>query len=264
MMPEISASRVAALIGLNKYQPPAQVMYDLLSKNKDIKEEIRNIERSYGRRPFNVVLGEVMKQTAIKDCISQGIAEASHTSDVTSVLNDVEERASVILNLRYESVSAEARAKLADEVRGMVSKRRGINEEDAILNQYEVERGVKVVERNTKSCRMEFQTFKLTGRTDGYVESENRIVDSKNRTRMMNEVPVYDEVQLRCYMVMTGARESELIERFPGGDTRHTKFVNDPQKWKAIEQAIEKAVAKMTAAVDDHEQLKRIVFENTV
>lgn len=264
MIPEISASKVAALIGVHKYQSPAQVMYELLQKDKDVKQRIRDIERAHGRRPFYVVLSEVMKEQAVQDCISQGIDAASKTNDVPSVLDDVQERAAIVLSLRCGTIAPETRARLAEEVRGMVSKRRGINNENAILDQYEVQREVKVTERNTKMCRKTYDTFKLCGRTDGYVASENRIVDSKERTRFWDTVPIYDEIQLRCYMEMTGAVESELIERFPGGETRHTKFTNDPEKWKTIEQALERAVAKMNAAVDNVEQLKRIVFENTV
>lgn len=264
MIPEISASKVAGLIGLHKYQTVAQVMYELLQKDKDVKQKIRDIERANGRRPFNVVLAEVLKEQPVQDCIAQGIEAASKTSDITTVLEEVQEKANIVLGLRCDSLHPETRSRLAEEIRGMVSKKRGINNENAILDQYEVQRDVKVTERNTKMCRKSYETFKLCGRTDGYVASENRIVDSKERTRFWETVPIYDEIQLRCYMEMTGAMESELVERFPGGDTRHTKFINDAEKWKTIEQAIEKAVAKMNAAVENPEQLKRIVFENTV
>jgi hypothetical protein len=63
---------------------------------------------------------------------------------------------------------------------------------------------------------------------------------------------------------MYDAREAELIERFPDGNVRHTKYLNDPEKWKAIESAVSLAVAKMNMALEDPEELKRIVFENTV
>lgn len=264
MIPEISASKVAALIGLHKYQSATQVMYELLQKDKDAKQMIRDIERANGRRPFNVVLAEVMKEPAVQDCISLGVTAASHTDDVPAVLNEVQEKAMVVLGLRCDNLHPDVRGRIAEEIRGMVSKRRGINNENAILDQYETQRDVKVTERNTKMCRKTYATFKLCGRTDGYVASENRIVDSKERTRFWDTVPIYDEIQLRCYMEMTGATESELVERFPGGETRHTKFLNDADKWRAIEQALEKAVAKMNGALENPEQLKRIVFENTV
>lgn len=264
MIPEISASKVAALIGLNKYQTVSETMYDLFMKDKEIKQRIREIERAHGRCPFSVVLSKVLKEQSIQDCIAIGVAEASKTSDVKAVLESVQQKANIVLNLRHGSLDPEVRNRIAEEVRGMVSKRRGIQNENNILDQYEVQRDVKVVERNTKMCKKTYSNFKLNGRTDGYVPTENRIVDSKDRTRFWETVPIYDEIQLRCYMDMTGVSESELVERFPDGNVRHTKFLNDPEKWKPIEQAIEQAAVKMNEILESPEQLKRIVFENTV
>jgi hypothetical protein len=65
-------------------------------------------------------------------------------------------------------------------------------------------------------------------------------------------------------MNMTGATESELIERFPNGQVRHTKYINDPEKWASIQTAIERAVEKLNLAMTDDEELKRIVYANTV
>ena len=264
MIPETSASKVAALIGLNKYQTVSETMYDLFMKDKEIKQKIREIERANGRCPFSVVLSKILKEQPIQDCIAIGVSEAMKTTDVKSVLESVEKKATIILNLRHETLAPEVRAKIAEEVRGMVSKRRGIQNENNILDQYEVQREVKVVERNTKMCKKTYSNFKLNGRTDGYVPSENRIVDSKDRTRFWETVPIYDEIQLRCYMDMTGVSESELVERFPDGNVRHTKFLNDPEKWKLIEQAVESAASKMNEILESPDQLKRIVFENTV
>jgi hypothetical protein len=262
-IPEISASKVAGLIGLHKFQHANEVFYDILCKDKLIKARIHDIEKANHRRPFSDVLEDILKEEAIKGCVNKGLRECKYTQDVPSVLADVEQSARLVLNLRH-TFTPDVREQLVHEIRGKVAKQRGLQNEDRILNTYETERDVKVVERNTKTIRKDYGRFRLVGRTDGFVESENRIVDSKDRTRFWPEVPLYDEIQLRCYMSMTGAAESELIERFPNGQTRHTKFMNDPEKWKTLQDAIEKAVADMNAALRDNEELKRIVFANTV
>jgi hypothetical protein len=264
MIPEISASKVAGLIGLHKYQQPHEILYELLCKDKTTKERIVALEQLHGRRSFNAVLNDVLKEQSVADCISAGVTAANKTEDVASVLAEVEEQAGLILALRRDSYTPEVRAQLVSEIRGQVSKQRGIRNENAILDQYEIHRDVKVVERNTKTFKKDYGKFKLIGRTDGYVASENRIVDSKDRTRFWAQVPLYDEIQLRCYMEMAGASESELIERFPNGEVRHTKFMNDPEKWRVLQEAIEKAVAKLNAALDDADELKKVVFANTV
>jgi hypothetical protein len=264
IVPEISASKVAGFIGLHKYQQVHDIFYELLSKDPDTKARIAEIEKKHNRKSFNRVLGEVMKEGAVLDCISSGIAAAQKTEDVANVLAEVEEQANIILSLRRDSYSPEVRALLAAEIRGNVSKRRGIANENKILDKYEVDRDVKVTERNTKTCRKDFGTFRLVGRTDGFVASENRIVDSKDRTRWWATVPLYDEIQLRVYMNLTGATESELVERFPDGRERHTKYTNDADKWTALQTAMVRATEKMNLAAEDDAELERVVFANTV
>lgn len=264
MIPELSASKVAGFIGLHKYQNPNEIVYELLCKDLVAKTRIAEIERAHNRRSFYQVVNEVLKDGPIQDCVASGIKAAQQTKNVAAVLDEVEAQANLILELRRDAFTPEVRAQLAAEVRGKVSKQRGLNNENHILDQYEAHRDVKVTERNTKTVKKDFGTFKLVGRCDGYVASESRIVDSKDRTRHWTQVPLYDEIQLRCYMNMYDATESELIERFPGGDVRHTKYMNDPEKWKGIQTAIERGVEKLNLALHDEEELKRIVFANTI
>ena len=264
IIPELSASKVAGFIGLHKYQSPNEIQYELLLKDLATRERIRTLETQHGRRGFTGLLNEVLKEQPIADCIHVGVREASKTQNVSAVLEDVEAQARLVLGLRNDALPAEVRDRIAAEVRGKVSKGRGIQNETAILDQYETHREVKVTERNTKTIKKDFGTFKLVGRCDGYVAAENRIVDSKERTRWWPQVPLYDEIQLRCYMNMYDAKESELVERFPDGRTRHTKYTNDPEKWENLLSALQSAVAKLNAIVADEEELQRVVFANTV
>lgn len=264
MIPEISASKVAGLIGLHKYQNPDEIAYELLNKDLVGKNKIATIERAENRRPFHQLVNEILREGPIQDIVSGGIKAAQKTKDVQGVLNEVVAQSKLVLDMRHGDMSEDLKLRLSDEVRGKVSKQRGLNNEEHILNTYEAARDVKVTERNTKTIKKDFGTFKLVGRCDGYVASENRIVDSKDRTRHWPSVPIYDEIQLRCYMNMYGATEAELIERFPGGDTRHTKYMADESIWSSLEQSLRRAVDKLNLAMMDDEELKRIVYANTV
>ena len=262
--PELSASRVAGLIGLHKFQNASEVFYELLSKNKEAGARIAEVERMHNRRAFHRVLQDVLKDGPVKDIVHQGLRSAQMTSNVAGVLADVEEQARLLLDLRSQGFTPQVRDQIAREVRGAVSKQRGLTNENRILDTYETQHEVKVTERNTKTIKKNFGAFTLVGRCDGYVASENRIVDSKDRTRHWPTVPVYDEIQLRCYMNMYNATESELIERFPNGEVRHTRFTNDPEKWAAIQLLIERKVEQMNEILNDPAELERVVFENTV
>ena len=262
--PVISASKVAGLIGLHKFQDSYEIMYDLLCRDPEMKHKIAALEAQFHRKPFHKVKNEVLGDTNVMACVSAGLRACGRTEDVKGVLKEVEGSVTTLLQLRYPHYPADVREQLVGEVRGKVSKQRGINNEAKILDTYEVDNDVKVTERNTKTLRKEYETYILSGRTDGWVASQNRIVDSKERTRYFADVPVYDEIQLRVYMEMMGCPESELIERFPDGKIRVTKFTNDVEKWGAIQKSLESAVESMTKASQSEDELKRIIFANSV
>lgn len=264
MIPELAASKVAGFIGLHKYQNPDEIFYELLARDLVGKIKIMELQQTYNRQSYNKIVNEVLRDSAVRDCIACGVSAANRTTNVTGVLEDVQQQATAVLALRHDNLPEELRNRLADEIRGSVSKQRGLDNEEKILDTYEAVREVKVTERNTKTIKKDMGIYKLVGRCDGYVADQKCIVDSKDRTRKWPSVPLYDEIQLRCYMQMYDARESELIERFPDKTNRHTVFSNDAEKWKHLHDLIEKNVNKLNAALEDEEELKRIVFVNTV
>jgi hypothetical protein len=255
---------VAGFIGLHKYQNTDELFYEILAKDLVGKKKILDLQTEHNRQSYNKMVNEILRDSAVKDCISCGVSAAQRTSNVVGVLEDVQQQAAAVLALRHEGLSTELRGRIAEEIRGQVSKQRGLVNEEKILDTYEAARDVKVTERNTKTIKKDYGTYRLVGRCDGFVADQKRIVDSKDRTRQWPSVPLYDEIQLRCYMQMYDAVESELIERFPDKTTRHTLFPNDPEKWKHIHDLIERGVSKLNAALHDDEELKRIVFVNTV
>jgi hypothetical protein len=264
MIPELSASKVAGFIGLHAYQNPDEIFYEFLSKDVVGKKKVADILQEHQRESYKKVSNEILRDTNIRDCISSGISATQRTTNVSSVLETVQKQAEAVLALRYDHLSLELRTRLADEVRGSVSKQRGLRNEEKILDAYETAKDVKVTERNTKMIKKDMGSYRLVGRCDGYVADKKRIVDSKDRTREWPNVPLYDEIQLRCYMELYDAVESELIERFPDKTNRHTLYTNNPEKWKHIHELIERNVVKLNDALHDDEELKRIVFANTV
>jgi len=264
MIPELSASKVAGFIGLHKYQNPDEIFYELLARDSVGKARITELQQKHNRQSYNKLVNEILKDSAVRDCIACGVSAANRTTNVTGVLEEVQQQASAVLALRHDQLTPELRDRIAEEIRGSVSKQRGLDNEEKILDTYEQAREVKVTERNTKTIKKDMGNYRLVGRCDGYVAAQRRIVDSKDRTRKWPSVPLYDEIQLRCYMVMYDALESELIERFPDKTNRNTVYANDPEKWKHIEDLIQMAVTKLNQALESEEELKRIVFANTV
>jgi len=75
---------------------------------------------------------------------------------------------------------------------------------------------------------------------------------------------MYDEIQLRVYMELSGCLETELIESFPDGRVRTTKYLNNSEKWGAIETEIKDAVKKMNTMIENEDALKKLVYANTI
>jgi hypothetical protein len=208
----------------------------------------------------DMVRSEVEKAAVSKKIASEAAAAAPN---VEQTLASVEAACQKVID-RTPNMNPAMAAQLLADARGEVSKKRGLNNEDKILNTYEAERKVVLTERNTRMLRTETEYFTLVGRTDGFVASQNRVVDSKDRTTYWKTVPVYDEIQLRVYMHMLNATDSELVEKFPNGTVRNTVFVNDADEWADIEASLNLAVRKMGAILADASSLEDLVFKNTV
>lgn len=262
--PEISASKVAALIGLNPYQQPNEVMYDLLSKHLPTKIRIAKIESDENRKALSKVKNDILYTQAVKNLIANGIQACVGKTDIADVLGDVEKKANMIIDLRHSELPIEVRDLVAKEVRGAVQKKRGLNNENSILDTYEDENKVEVKDRNTVTFKKMYDGWRLIGRTDGYVAEHERIVDSKARTRWWPQVPLYDEIQMRVYMELSGAKEAELFEAFPDHRTRTTKYLNDPAKWNTIHNQLVEVVKCMQSATVSDDALLPIIFANTV
>jgi len=134
ILPEISASKVAGLIGLNRYQNPEEIMYTLLMKDPELKKQIRAIEIDNNRRPYQKVVNEILAEHPIRDCVASGLEACKKTTDIASVLQDVENSAMLVLALRHDKLTPALRLSIAGEVRGQVSKQRGLKNEEDILD----------------------------------------------------------------------------------------------------------------------------------
>jgi hypothetical protein len=263
-IPDIAASKVAGLCGLHKYQDPDEIIFGLLYKHIPTKTEIDAIMSAENRRLISKVKNDILRNRDVMNIIGRGVRATVGLDDITPVIQNVESQAKTVLTLRYSELPPSFRDTMVDEIRGSVFRQRGLKNEDKALDNYQEVHAVQVEQRNTTTFKKSYEKFKLNGRTDGYVAEHNRIIDAKERTRWWPETPVYDEIQLRVYMELSGAVESELFETFPDGRTRTTKYVNDPEKWATINSSILEAVEKMNSAITNPEELRKLVFANTM
>jgi hypothetical protein len=262
--PNIPASKVAGLIGLHQYQNAREIMFDLMMKDSSVKVKLDEIIKSNNRSSLAKMKREILQDQDIAAIVGSAVRQTEGLADIKPVLNDAETSARMALGLRHPSMTPAVREIMVSEIRGAVGRRRGNNNENAGLDAYAAVNEVVVQDRNTKTFKKSYDGFELNGRPDGYVASLNRIVDTKERTRWWPKVPIYDEVQLRVYMELTGAQDSDLNEVFPDGRRRQTNYKNDPEKWQVLQSGIVSAVKTMHETIADPDQLRDLVFANTV
>ena len=237
----------------------AKILWDAEAKSHALDLKVAaGIEVSAEERA--AVRSEIEVAAVAKKIAAEAVSAAP---SVDQALAAVEATCQKIID-RTPNMAPAMAAQLLADARGEVAKKCGLNTEDKILNTYEAERNVVLTERNTRMLRMEKDTFTLVGRTDGFVASQNRVVDSKNRTRFWTTPPIYDIIQLRVYMHMLNAADSELIEKFPKHPTRHTVYTNDHEEWANIEAALNLATRRMGEILGDASSLEDLVFKNTV
>jgi hypothetical protein len=78
---------------------------------------------------------------------------------------------------------------------------------------------------------------------------DGAVLETKNRKRFWREPPMYDLIQLRCYMKMKGNLPGVLLECFPGGDSRKTHLKWDLDEWQSIHDnlcAVSDEISRLT------------------
>ena len=261
--PEIPASAVAAVIGLNAYKSPYEAMYSVLKKDKTIKERIYALEKLHNRVSYYSMQRRIASNPTVRQIVNSGLEETKTNTNIVGIVETAKSTIDTLTAIRYPGLPDNVRKMITKECASEIHKQRGLKNENEVLDQYEVATNTTVTERNTCMRRLSFDEYALCGRIDGYVEQLNRIVDSKERTVKWPDVPIYDEIQLRVYMELMDCPEAELVERFPDGQKRNTVFTRDPVRWKTIHDALSKSAAEMVAASLDDAVLLKIVEANT-
>ena len=265
-VPEIPASSVAAVIGLHTYKTPYEAMYAILKKDAITKERIRALEQTHDRVSLDTMRRKVAASPGVYSAVRYGLDQsrtASSTEDLDAIVEEAKRNIGFVVASQFPSLPPEVQSSIVNECASDIHKQRGTKNENAVLNQYEARTKTQVTERNTCMRYANCGAYKLCGRIDGYVASLNRVVDSKERRVHWPTPPVYDEIQLRVYMELMGCPEAELVERFPNGETRHTLYERDPEKWGRVHEGLVKAAQTMVAATTDDAVLLRIINANT-
>ena len=119
-----------------------------------------------------------------------------------------------------------------------VNTERGIRGESQIISDYEKARRVTVTNRNDKLHYIDIPVphgipIKIGGRTDGFVQATNTLVEVKRRRNGFRGFPKYEKIQCEVYMHMLKIDKCTHVEDF-NGQQRTTEYSSDPKLWDTI------------------------------
>ena len=141
-----------------------------------------------------------------------------------------------------------------DDLRTFIYTERGKCGEKTVVDEFEKSHNVVLTERNDTFFKKMYPCDEnfviLGGRVDG-LSKDGRLVEVKNRQRRFFDfVPLYEQVQVSAYIVLTGSKECELVERYDGES--RVKLVHfDEIFWEKVVAAMLTFARKMFILLKD-------------
>lgn len=135
-------------------------------------------------------------------------------------------------------------------LRSEVHKKRGRDEERAVLDDVEKRKRMTITMRNVEMRYFRCEQYIIGGRCDGQLEN-GTIVELKTRRHWFSKPPEYDLLQLQIYLKIFNEPHGELIEKQQTSDrSRETPVTCPEHEWAIIHEglvATVRVLAEMTA-----------------
>jgi len=265
-MIKINASDVASLIGENKYQIMENTLLKIWYNTN--KYQAKNIFKKYGKHLINSnnILNKINidRENNSKNSFDKMIFIATELPT---------DQLSTQLNLIKNEANKEGLNKVTvDEIQSRIFKKRGINAEKYILDNYEEKQNINITDRNKDYMWDDIQfyynnqkyTYILAGMIDGIDLKNKRIIEAKNRVRkIMYNIPKYEIIQTHVYMYLWSMEECELVQSY--GDQTHTTIIAfDQHIWSNIIKKLNTIVFTLNMLINgDKDIQKKIITKAT-
>ena len=202
----IKASEVAAIIGMNSYKKPDEVLEDMWKKNSP--------------DTFNGRTKEDRQLEALKSSTTaMAIYDATMSVETVSS-NDVKQLVSIASDAinNVKALNKSDKRLVTDHLRKMLYTNHGTRTEDTTADLDEATLLNDETFYNYQVITIEGTHYEIVGRIDRYQLKEDGtkvLVEIKNRTRrLFDKVAGYENVQVQTYLQMLKLSEARLIEQF--------------------------------------------------
>ena len=244
-----NASDIAALINRNPYKQPEEIIHNILCKlkkeeNKTDKNKFKNISNDNTLELLNLFSTDLSKQDI--DDFKSKLTNITNPDDKLKLDKQIMEKISKkSINIKNTTECIDLQKKFEDKLdtvldknntkeikeymNGFVNKKRGIKNEDNIIQQYSKKHKKNITHNNSKLYKTKLFTldnndFYICGKIDGIENDE--LIEVKNRkNKLFSFIPEYEQIQIEIYFRLTNLKKGKLIQNY-----------NDEQSIILIEQ----------------------------
>jgi hypothetical protein len=250
----VNSSDLSKITGHNKFDPLQIYTDKLLNKHNIVCKHIpkSNIEKKLlGLN--KEALQKIKKELNLKNGATlQDVEQKLNIITSNSKTNSTEQGSKDDLKKSLKE-KPNVNDLLKDSIEKDIRMVRGNIKENTALNKSQKSLKTNIVKRNnefyTKSL---FKTDKcdvyLCGKVDGITE-DNRLVETKSRrNKLFNKIPIYEKVQMECYMYLTDIPTCVHVENF--NETQNISEYNHTEKfWN---ECLDKTKLYIMENVDTH------------
>jgi hypothetical protein len=241
----INASSLASVAGFNKYETTENIVSALVQKNPFLVPKLVKVVKK------DTVYNYVEKLSKEDKIIVSSTLDIEGEPDIALLEKAIVDK---INDLKLKSNNEESRLEFdlednkfnclfESEVRMQI----GNVKEESDINEYEKKFGKKVDKRNTETYSKIITTYKeydveIRAKIDGI--SDGKVVETKHRRNRLLGIPIYEKVQMECYMWILDYTTSIHVENYV--DKQSTvMYHQDTKFWNEI-------VTKLNLFLNDH------------
>ena len=223
----LPASKLAACIGLNKYQSIEDSIFELVNCRGMNTIEKLQLKNQLSEKSKNELCKALeLPQDSSLDIINSQLQKECYKTAKTN--GDSQAFINKLTDTTLQSA-----------ITGEFNKKAGVVWEKKDLDRVEKKQDMKIEQRNSVMHHIiinldEHTELKITGRIDGYCPERDCIIESKHRkSRLFRNVPEYEHVQCELYMRMFNVSKVYHTETF-GEDSIETIINKEDAYWNKI------------------------------
>lgn len=236
----IYASYLASVAGYNKYETKDNILASLIDKNPfltnnesgkpepKMKETILSSLESMSSEKISKLANELnLKDTADANDIEQEIKIKTNKAKLSNTNAESKQELKILTQGKEELT------KLTDLMEDDIKMSRGTLGEKDDLDKLQKD-DKKVTNRNDKTyskilfCHGKYPV-EIRGKIDGMMDG--KIIETKKRrNKLFNYIPIYEKIQLECYIWLTGIENVIHVENYDN-ESVETQYIHDEKLW---------------------------------